>query len=228
MSDENQSAKASWNSAQVYAMSLLCLLVGVSVGYLFRGSTASPAARTPSVVVQQQTPGGSPQSGGMPAGQPGPEQLKAMADKKIAPLLDELKKNPNDTDTLTKVGGFYFAVRQFDEAASYFERSVKIKPSPDALTKLSNAYFYGGNTDKAIATLNQALQMDPKFANALYNLGMIKWQGKGDVKGAIACWETLVKTNPHHPQIDQVKQMIARAKEHEKMPAGTKTDKPAM
>jgi tetratricopeptide (TPR) repeat protein len=166
--------------------------------------------------------------GGMPAGQPGPERLTAMADKKAAPLLEELNKNPNDAGTLTKVGSFYFAARQFDKAASYFEKSVKIKPTPDALTKLSNAYFYGGDADKAIATLNQALQMDPKFANALYNLGMLKWQAKGDVKGAIACWETLVKTNPHHPQIEQVKQMIARAKAHEKMPAGTKTDKTAM
>jgi cytochrome c-type biogenesis protein CcmH/NrfG len=57
---------------------------------------------------------------------------------------------------------------------------------------------------------------------------MLKWQVRGDVKGAIASWEKLVKTNPNHPQVEQVKKMIARAKEHEKMPAGTKTDKPAM
>jgi cytochrome c-type biogenesis protein CcmH/NrfG len=76
--------------------------------------------------------------------------------------------------------------------------------------------------------LNRALQLDPKFASALFNLGMLKWQVQGDVKGAIASWEKLVKTNPNHPQVEQVKKMIARAKEHEKIPAGTKTDKPAM
>jgi len=143
-------------------------------------------------------------------------------------MLEELKNNPKDTDTMVKIGTFYLAARQFDDSQKYFQKAVDVKPSADNLTKLANAQFYGGAGDKAIDSLNKALQLDPKSANALYNLGMLKWQVKGDVKGAIAAWEKLVKTNPHHPQIEQVKKMIARAKEHEQIPAGTKTDKPAM
>ena len=75
--------------------------------------------------------------------------------------------------------------RQFGEATQFYEKSAKLKPTPDVLTKLSNAQYYGGFGDKAIATLNRALQIDPKFANALYNLGMLKWQFRGDTKGAI-------------------------------------------
>jgi cytochrome c-type biogenesis protein CcmH/NrfG len=230
MSDDNQIVKAGWTSVQVYAMSVLCLLVGVTVGFLFRGSTAAQGTSTTAPVMgQQQTPTGNP-AGSIPAGagQPAPEQMKQMADKQVAPLLEALKQNPKDTDTLTKVGTFYLAARQFDESAKYFEKVTTIKPSADAWTKLSNAQYYGGSGDKAIDSLNKALQIDPKFANALYNLGMLKWQVQGDVKGAIVCWEKLVKTNPNHPQIEQVKKMIARAKEHEKIPTGTKTDKPAM
>jgi superkiller protein 3 len=157
-----------------------------------------------------------------------PDQLKRMVDKQVAPLLETLSKNPKDTDTLTKVGAYYFAGRQFEDSAKYYEMAANIKPSAAAWTKLGNAQYYGGSGDKAIASLNKALQIDPKSANALYNLGMLKWQVQGDVKGAIQCWETLVNTNPHHPQVEQVKKMIAQAKEHEKVPAGTKTDKPAM
>jgi len=217
MSDENQSAKTSWTSVQVYTMSVLCLLVGVTVGYLFHGPTAShpSSATAPAAQTQQQMP-------------PSPEQMKQMADKKVAPMLEELKNNPKDTDTMVKIGTFYLAARQFDDSQKYFQKAVDVKPSADNLTKLANAQFYGGAGDKAIDSLNKALQLDPKSANALYNLGMLKWQVKGDVKGAIAAWEKLVKTNPHHPQIEQVKKMIARAKEHEQIPAGTKTDKPAM
>jgi cytochrome c-type biogenesis protein CcmH/NrfG len=231
MSDDNQAVqtvKTGWTSVQVYTMSVLCLLVGVALGFLFRGSTTSQTPGAPTAATQMQEPGG--KAGGVPAAnaEPGPDQMKAMADKKVAPLLEELKQNPKDTDAMIKAGTYYMAARQFDESQKYFRMAVDVKPTADSWTKLSNAQFYGGAGDKAIESLNKALELDPKSANALYNLGMLKWQVKGDLKGAIACWEKLVKTNPNHPQVDQVKKMIARAKEHEKLPANTNTGKPAM
>ena len=106
--------------------------------------------------------------------------------------------------------------------------AVDVKPTANALTKLGNAQSFAGSGDKAMEIFNQALNVDPTLANALYNLGMLKWQVHGDVKGAIACWEKLIKTNPNHPKRAQVEKMIARAKEHEKMPANANTDKPAV
>lgn len=225
MSDENQTGKAGWSSVRVCTLSAICLLIGVSMGYLFRGSTAPQA---PAAAVQTQMQAGNPR-GGAPAAPapPTPEQLKQMADQQVAPLLEHLKQNPNDSATLTKVATYYLAARQFDESEKYLQKAVDVKPTADALTKLATAQYFGGSTDKAIETFNKALQVDPKFANALYNLGMLKWQAQGDVKGAIACWEKLIKTNPNHPQRAQVEKMITRAKEHEMMSAGAKTDKPA-
>ena len=43
MSDDNQNSVTPWSSVQVYVLSTVCLLVGVTVGYLFRGSAASQA-----------------------------------------------------------------------------------------------------------------------------------------------------------------------------------------
>jgi cytochrome c-type biogenesis protein CcmH/NrfG len=233
MTEEAQSLKTGWTATQAYVLSIICLVVGVALGYLYRGSAPQTVtSSSPAAVSQAQMPpqmGIMPQSaGGMSGGQPSADQLRQMADKKVAPLLDELKKNPKDTETLTKVGTFYMVAGQYDEAAKYFQQSVDVKPTADAWTKLSNAQAYGGSGDQAIESLNKALKVDPKFANALYNLGMLKWRVQGDVKGAIACWETLVRTNPKHPQIAKVKEMIVRAKEHENMPAGTKTNKPTM
>lgn len=233
MNYENKIVKTGWTSVQVYAMSVLCLLVGVTVGYLFRGSTtpSTPSASAPTIG-QPQIPGtGGTQAGSIPEGatQPPPEQMKQMAEKQVAPLLEKLNTNPNDTDALIKIGGYYFAAQQFDKSATYYEKAASIKQTADVLTKLSNAQFYGGAGEKAIATLNKALQIDPKFANALYNLGMLKWQVRGDLKGAIATWETLLKsTDPKNPNRAALEKLIARAKEHEKMSAGKKTDKPTM
>jgi len=40
------------------------------------------------------------------------------------------------------------------------------------------------------------LTYDPKDANCLFDLGMIKLQGKQDGKGALAAWQKLLKSNP--------------------------------
>lgn len=219
-----QAPKSAWTSVQVYALSIVCLLVGVALGFLFRGSSmARSGGASPAAVSQAQMPN-APQMGGqagdlaasMPGGngqQPTPEQIRSMADKKVAPLLDQLKKNPNDTDTLTKVASFYMAAGQFDDAAKYYEKVTVIKPSADAWVRFSNAQAYDGKGDQAIASLKKALELDPKSANALYNMGMLKWKVQGDTKGALVCWEKLVQTNPNHPKLDQVKQLIAHVKQ---------------
>jgi cytochrome c-type biogenesis protein CcmH/NrfG len=224
MSENNQSVKTGWSAVQVYTLSAICLLIGITMGYLFRGSNApqAPAAAMPTT--------SSNPAGGLPANpsQPTPEAMKRMADKQVAPLLDQLKTNPKDAETLRKVAHYYMVSQQYKDAATYYGKETEVKPSADAYTQLGIADYYAGSTDEAINALNQALKIDPNYANALYNLGMLKWQVQGDSKGAVAEWEQLVKTNPKHPQIEQVKKLIAKAKQHENMPAGTKTDKPAM
>ena len=223
----DQNGVARWTSVQVYVLSAVCLVIGIAVGYLFRGSAPpqapaniAPVAANPAVTQAQAPPE-------MSAAQVAPDQMKRMADVKAAPLLDKLKQNPNNPEILAQLGGIYFAARQFGEATQYFEKSAKLKPTANLLTTLSSAYYYSGSGDKAIAALNQALQIDPKFANALYNLGMLKWQLKGDTQGALDAWGKLLKAHPNHPNRAQVEKMIARVKEHQTMPAGTKTEKPA-
>lgn len=214
MSDDNQSVKIGWSSVQVYILSAICLLIGVTMGYLFRGSNAPKAAgASVNSAVQRQMPGGTPAVGtGAAPAQPTPEAMKRMADKQVAPLLEQLQKNPNDADTLAKVGYYYMLSAQYDDAATYYEKLTDVKPTAQIYTTLASAQAYGGKPDKAIASLNHALQLDPKFADALFNLGMLKWRAKGDTKGAIACWETLLKTNPNHPQLEKVRQLIAHVK----------------
>lgn len=224
MSDDIQTVKTGWSSVQVYTLSAICLLIGVTMGYLFRGSAApkAPGAST-TAAVQTQTPGGvdasAPQS---------PEAMKRMAEKQVAPLLEQLKSSPNDAGTLAKVAQYYIAAGQFGDAVTYYEKSVAIKPAAETLTQLAGAYYYSGATDKSVDALNRALQADPKYPNALYDLGMLKWKAQGDVKGAVECWQRLLKTNPDYPRRAEVQKMIDRAKEHAKMTPGTKTDKPAM
>jgi cytochrome c-type biogenesis protein CcmH/NrfG len=142
-----------------------------------------------------------------------------MIAKAAEPLLTQLKSNPNDFDTLVKLGNLYFDAQTYPEAIGYYEKAVAMQPkNPDVLTDLGTAYWYTGNADKAINDFNQALAVRPNHPGTLFNLGIVKWQGKKDPKGAIVAWEKLLQTNPDYPQKDQVQMLIERAKMHESNP----------
>jgi len=47
-------------------------------------------------------------------------------------------------------------------------------------------------------------------------LGVVRWQGKGDPKGAVQAWEELLEKHPNYPQKQQLQEYIAKAKQHAK------------
>ena len=81
-------------------------------------------------------------------------------------------------------------------------------------TDMATAYWYTGNADAAILEFNKALTYDPNSANTLFNLGIVKWQGKMDIEGAVAAWQKLLATNPNYEGKDKVEQLIAQVKKH--------------
>jgi cytochrome c-type biogenesis protein CcmH/NrfG len=125
------------------------------------------------------------------------DRMKRIADQQAAPLLLKLKSDPNNSDLLMQVGAIYHSTHQFKEAALYFGKAVQAAPGNLACRdKLAASLYRDGDVDGAIAQLNQALAYDPHDANSLFNLGLIKLQGKRDSSGALAAWQTLLKTNP--------------------------------
>jgi cytochrome c-type biogenesis protein CcmH/NrfG len=187
---------SAWKAIQVYAMAVICLVVGLAIGYLFRGSQ-SPTAPAPPATNSQASAQPSAAPGGIAGQMPTLEQMKEIAEKKAAPLLEQLKGDPNNTDLLIQAGNIYVSTHQFKEAAGYFNRVLQVDPKNIAVrTQLASCMYYSGDVDGAISQLQQSLQYDPKDANSLFNLGMIKWQGKQDSKGALAAWQQLLKSNP--------------------------------
>ena len=194
-----------WTSTQAYVFAVFCLVLGVALGYLFRGS-ASPAARSTAAANLQQESDQKQQAAA---------QMQAALTQATAPLLEALNKNPNDYDSLVQLGNNYYDAQQYPNAIQYYERALKIHPeNPDVRTDMGTAYWYTGDADKALAAMETSLKFRPGHPQTLFNLGFIKWQGKGDPKGAVEAWEKLLKSNPDYPQKQQVEQYIAKAKEH--------------
>ena len=188
-----------WSSTQAYLLAAFCLLLGVALGYLFRGSASSmPQSAT------------APQSTSVPN-----TQAQAALQQSVAPLLEAVNRSPADYDALVKLGDLYYDGQQFPNAIQYYERALVIHPeNPDVRTDLGTAYWYIGNADKALAEMEISLKYKPGHPQTLFNLGWVKWQGKTDAKGAVAAWQKLLKTNPDYPQKQQLEQYIAKAKEH--------------
>jgi cytochrome c-type biogenesis protein CcmH/NrfG len=177
-------------ASHVYAMAIICLFAGLGIGYLMRSSQLAVAA-------PQRIVAASPH-GALPPGHPHSlEDLKQISDRQAAPLLEKLKSNPRDTTLLTQVAALYHTTHRFNEAAGYYKQAVDIEPRNVAFrSKLAASLYRGGDIDGSIEQLNKALTYDSKDANTLFNLGMIKLQGKGDSKGAVAAWRQLLKSNP--------------------------------
>jgi tetratricopeptide (TPR) repeat protein len=72
----------------------------------------------------------------------------------------------NNADLLAQIGSVYFRARQFPTAIEYYQRAVNVKPTAPLLVSLSNSYHYAGLDDRVIATLNRALEVDPKWGDA--------------------------------------------------------------
>jgi cytochrome c-type biogenesis protein CcmH/NrfG len=208
-------------------MAVLCLVVGCAVGYLLRGSVGGSSAPAPAAATEQQP--GMPPAGMGQQQTPTPEQMKAMADKQAEPLLEQLKAKPDDAATLAQVGNIYYDAQIYPVAIEYYQKVLAIDPKNASVrTDMATAMFYSSDFDHAIAEFDHALKDDPKNGNALFNRGIVKWQGKMDVKGAVADWERLLKENPNYEQADKVRMYIAQAKKHADIKPGEKTNKPAM
>jgi hypothetical protein len=213
-------ASPTLQATHVYAMALICLVAGLAIGYLLKGTRPAVSPAQPAAIAGMPAAGAngmsggqisgnqlhpasnggapSPHAGGMAGGQvPTMEQMKQIANRQTGPLLEKLKSDPNNLALLVQLGGIYQVTHQFNEAAIYYGKAVKADPKNVVLRNdLASSLYRSGDADGAIAQLNQALKYNSKDANSLFNLGVIKLQGKQDGKGALAAWQQLLNSNP--------------------------------
>ena len=217
MSQTNSiSATGNWTNAQAYTLIVICLLAGIAGGWFLRGSQSPAVAAT---TQSTSTASGAPGSGEHPT----PEQMKKMADTQAAPLLEQLKSDPNNADLLSKIGNIYYDTQQYPAAIDYYRQALNLQPANAAVrTDFATAIWYTGDADTAIAEFNKALSYEPNKSNTLFNLGVVKWQGKMDINGAVAAWQRLLDTNPNYENKDKVLELIAQAQKHSGVKSGTR------
>ena len=198
-----------WSSRQALMLVTLCLSAGIVGGWLIRGlqSSSSPLAQPRSAPSTSASTSTTPNSANSA---PNPARLKEMADAQAAPLLAKLNADPKNPATLADIANLYYDAQQYSVAVDFYNRSLQSQPSDASVrTDMATAYWYMGNADEAISQFNKALEYAPTNPNTLFNLGLVKWQGKHDGTGAIALWKKLLEFNPNYEQKDKVLQMLS-------------------
>ena len=212
-----------WTDVQAYLLAAVCLVLGVALGYLFRGSAApvpgvAQASAASDGNAAQGQPGQAQPNQAQPAQvQMNPAQQKVMVDQAVAPLLATLKISPDDFNTITQLANLYYDGRQYPEAVKYYQLALKLQPTnADVLTDFGTSLWFLGDADGAIAEFQKALSYRPDHPGTLFNLGVVRWEGKLDPKGAVQAWEDLLRRNPNYPQKQEVQEYINRARQHAK------------
>jgi tetratricopeptide (TPR) repeat protein len=205
------SPSGAWTSTQAYTLSVACLAIGIAGGWFVRGSQ-SPATAMASAA----------NTSAPAAAQPSPEQMRHMADKQAEPLLSQLKSDQSNPTLLASVGNVYYDAQQFPTAIDYYQHSLQAKPEDASVrTDMATAYWYLGNADTAIVEFNRALAYEPNKPNALFNLGIVQWQGKMNVEAALSAWQKLLDTNPNYENKAKLLELMAQVRKHVDIKPGT-------
>jgi cytochrome c-type biogenesis protein CcmH/NrfG len=179
-----------------------CLLLGLAVGYvIFGGQRADVPLAAPAT----QVPGPAPASGGP---QPG-----LMDEQQAQALRNILARDPTNVQANTQLGHLYYDSGRFADAVEPYRQALKADSrNVNLSTDLGTALWYSGKPDEAIAQFAKSLAIEPTHPQTLFNLGIVKRDGKQDYAGAVQAWEKLLATNPTYMDRDKVAQLIAEAK----------------
>lgn len=141
----------------------------------------------------------------------------ALADSHYQPLVDELKANleanPSDLASILNLGNYYmdwaleasssaytdeetlYVYSLYDEAVAYFDRYLEINDSKDVRSRRALCMYYAGDTQEAIAALEEFTAEVTDYAPSWLYLGvMYEATGRGD--DALAAYLKATETDP--------------------------------
>jgi tetratricopeptide (TPR) repeat protein len=139
-----------------------------------------------------------------------------------APLADEaalkayrdiLARDPKNLQTAVNAGNLLYDAHRYVEAIPFYQQAFALKESDiNVSTDLGTALWYAGRPDEALAQYERSLKISPTHAQTLFNVGIVRADGKQDYAGAAAAWETLLATTPDYPNATRVRELLADAR----------------
>lgn len=188
------------NTGLVAASSLASALFGIIVGYIMgTGGNVGP-------------PGGGAYAAPTPAPVTQSAPVGFVNEAELQTYRDILARDPKNVTTATGLGDKLYDAGRYVEAIPYYQQAFALdSKNANLSTDLGTALWYSGRPDEALAQYQKSLAANPKHAQTLFNMGIVRLEGKQDALGAIEAWETLLSTNPTYADADKVRRMLTEA-----------------
>jgi len=185
------------------AFGIAGVLFGLIAGWIIGSQQAVSTPRSSAAPVAQQAPGGA-QSGGSAT-----TRAAILDEAHVNALKSVASREASNATPRIELGNLYFDAERFEDAIKWYEEATKLAPNDVNLhTDLGVSYYYVNQPDKALEQFNRSLQLDPKHAKTLLNLGIVKAFGKQDLQGATDAWEQVIKLAPDSPEGQAAKRAL--------------------
>ena len=136
-----------------------------------------------------------------------------LDESQLRAYRDILARDSKNATAAAGAGNLLYDAQRYHEAIGFYSQAFAINPSDiNVSTDLGTAIWYSGRADEALAQYDRSLAINPTHAQTLFNVGIVRADGKHDYAGAIAAWDALLKTNPDYPAAERVRSLIADAR----------------
>ncbi len=177
------------------------VLFGVIAGYLIATQQGIGAAASPATTATTETTAAASSN------------APAINEQELQAYRDILKADPKNVRAATELGNRLYDAGRYSEAIVYYRQAFALEPKNiNVSTDLATAIWYTGDADGALAQFEKSLAIDPTHGQTLFNIGIVKSQGKNDYKGASLAWEKLLGANPGYPEGERVRRLLDEAK----------------
>lgn len=196
------------------ALSLPTAIV-VAAGLVFASVVVWVLAGRSSTSTPQASPAAMPAAvPAAPAASAAAPQPSLVDEQQLQALRAIVAREPANLLATVQLGNLLYDAGRYGEAIPVYRKAVELAPSDaNVSTDLGTALWYSGRPDEAIAQFEHSLSVSPNHGQTLFNLGIVKLNGKQDAVGAAAAWQTLLDTNPGYPDRARVESLLAQARQ---------------
>ena len=180
----------------VYAV--CALMIGGLAGYILAVAGTRPGVGAPA-----QT------AASVPSIAPAP----LVDDGALRAYRDILTREPKNLQAAVKAGNLLYDAHRYVEAIPFYQQAFALNESDiNVSTDLGTALWYAGRPDDALAQYERSLAISPTHAHTLFNVGIVRADGKHDYPGAVVAWEQLLATSPAYQNAAGVRELLADAR----------------
>jgi len=147
------------------------------------------------------------------ASAPSVPSVAPVSETQLAAYREILARDPKNAQAAISAGNLLYDAQRYPEAIAFYQQAFALNPGDiNVSTDLGTALWYAGRADESLAQYQKSLALNATHGQTLFNVGIVRADGKRDYDGAIASWEELLRTNPSYPESAKVRSLIGDAR----------------